>query len=131
MKLRFHSQTAGVSLTAQQPMNNVMRTALQALSAVLGGTNSLHANSLDEALALPTEEAATLASQGSYKNSGQRCTAVKRMLVHEKVADDFVELLVAKTKAWSYGDPTDKSLDMGTVIDEAAFKKLLMQSREL
>ena len=59
--LRFHSQTAGVSLTAQQPHNNVVRTALQALSAVLGGTNSLHTNSLDEALALPTEEAATLA----------------------------------------------------------------------
>ena len=68
------------------------------------------------------EEAATLASQGSYKNSGQRCTAVKRMLVHENVADDFVELLVAKTKAWSYGDPMDKSLDMGTVIDEPAAK---------
>jgi methylmalonyl-CoA mutase N-terminal domain/subunit len=60
-KLRFHSQTAGVSLTAQQPYNNVVRTALQALSAVLGGTNSLHTNSLDEALALPSEEAATLA----------------------------------------------------------------------
>jgi methylmalonyl-CoA mutase N-terminal domain/subunit len=60
-KLRFHSQTAGVSLTAQQPFNNVVRTALQALSAVLGGTNSLHTNSLDEALALPTEAAATLA----------------------------------------------------------------------
>jgi methylmalonyl-CoA mutase N-terminal domain/subunit len=60
-KLRFHSQTAGVSLTAQQPYNNVVRTALQALAAVLGGTNSLHTNSLDEALALPTEEAATLA----------------------------------------------------------------------
>jgi methylmalonyl-CoA mutase N-terminal domain/subunit len=61
LKLRFHSQTAGVSLTAQQPYNNVVRTALQALSAVLGGTNSLHTNSLDEALALPTQEAATLA----------------------------------------------------------------------
>ena len=60
-KLRFHAQTAGVSLTAQQPYNNVVRTALQALSAVLGGANSLHTNSLDEALALPTEEAATLA----------------------------------------------------------------------
>jgi methylmalonyl-CoA mutase N-terminal domain/subunit len=60
-KLRFHAQTAGVSLTAQQPYNNVVRTALQALSAVLGGTNSLHTNSLDEALALPTSEAATLA----------------------------------------------------------------------
>jgi len=60
-KLRFHTQTAGVSLTAQQPYNNVVRTALQALAAVLGGTNSLHTNSLDEAFALPTAEAATLA----------------------------------------------------------------------
>jgi methylmalonyl-CoA mutase N-terminal domain/subunit len=60
-KLRFHAQTAGVSLTAQQPYNNVVRTSLQALAAVLGGTNSLHTNSLDEALALPTEDAARLA----------------------------------------------------------------------
>jgi methylmalonyl-CoA mutase N-terminal domain/subunit len=60
-KLRFHTQTAGVSLTAQQPYNNVVRTALQALGAVLGGTQSLHTNSLDEALALPTADAATLA----------------------------------------------------------------------
>ena len=60
-KLRFHTQTAGVSLTSQQPYNNVVRTALQAMGAVLGGTNSLHTNSLDEALALPTEDAATLA----------------------------------------------------------------------
>jgi methylmalonyl-CoA mutase, N-terminal domain len=60
-KLRFHTQTAGVSLTAQQPYNNVVRTALQALSGVLGGTNSLHTNSLDEALALPTADAARLA----------------------------------------------------------------------
>src|SRR5678810_120250 len=60
-QLRFHTQTAGVSLTAQQPYNNVVRTALQAMAAVLGGTQSLHTNSLDEALALPTEEAATLA----------------------------------------------------------------------
>jgi methylmalonyl-CoA mutase, N-terminal domain len=60
-QLRFHTQTAGVSLTAQQPYNNVVRTALQALAAVLGGTQSLHTNSLDEALALPTAEAATLA----------------------------------------------------------------------
>jgi methylmalonyl-CoA mutase N-terminal domain/subunit len=60
-QLRFHSQTAGVSLTAQQPYNNVVRTALQAMAAVLGGTQSLHTNALDEALALPTAEAATLA----------------------------------------------------------------------
>src|SRR5207247_7194628 len=60
--MRFHTQTAGVSLTAQQPYNNVVRTALQALAAVLGGTNSLHTNSLDEAPALPTEERARPAS---------------------------------------------------------------------
>ncbi len=60
-KLRFHTQTAGVTLTAQQPYNNVVRTALQALAAVMGGTNSLHTNSLDEALSLPTAAAATLA----------------------------------------------------------------------
>lgn len=58
---RFHTQTAGCSLTAQQPYNNVARTAIQALAAVLGGTQSLHTNSLDEAWSLPTEEAATLA----------------------------------------------------------------------
>ncbi|OFW05960.1 MAG: methylmalonyl-CoA mutase [Acidobacteria bacterium RIFCSPLOWO2_02_FULL_68_18] len=60
-QLRCHAQTAGVSLTAQQPYNNVVRTALQALAAVLGGAQSLHTNSLDEALSLPTAEAATLA----------------------------------------------------------------------
>ncbi|MQA95252.1 MAG: methylmalonyl-CoA mutase [Streptosporangiales bacterium] len=59
--LRFHTQTAGVSLTAQQPYNNVVRTALEALAAVLGGTNSLHTNALDETLALPTERAAEIA----------------------------------------------------------------------
>src|SRR5579884_2426611 len=59
--LRFHAQTAGCSLTAQQPLNNVVRTTLQALAAVLGGCQSLHTNSLDEALALPTEAAARTA----------------------------------------------------------------------
>ncbi len=59
--LRFHTQTAGVSLTAQQPLNNVVRTAVQALAAVLGGTNSLHTNALDETLALPTEQSAEVA----------------------------------------------------------------------
>ena len=59
--LRFHTQTAGVSLTAQQPDNNIVRTAIEALSAVLGGTNSLHTNALDEVLALPSEKAARIA----------------------------------------------------------------------
>ena len=59
--LRFHTQTAGVSLTAQQPENNIVRVAIQALAAVMGGTQSLHTNSMDEALALPSAKAATIA----------------------------------------------------------------------
>ena len=66
------------------------------------------------------DEAAALAAAGSYKNSGQRCTAIKRMLVHESVADRFVAALLARTRSWSYGDPMDPAMDMGTVIDEAA-----------
>jgi putative phosphonoacetaldehyde dehydrogenase len=66
------------------------------------------------------EEAASLAVQGSYKNSGQRCTAVKRLLVHEAVAPRFTELVVEKTRRWRYGDPSDPRTEMGTVIDEAA-----------
>ncbi len=73
------------------------------------------------------DEASTLAVAGSYKNSGQRCTAVKRLLVHEAVADRFVEQVVEKTRAWKYGDPLDKSNHMGTVIDEAA--AVLFESR--
>ena len=69
------------------------------------------------------EEAATLAAAGSYKNSGQRCTAIKRMLVQASVADRFVELLVEKTRAVKYGDPFDASMDMGTVIDEASARR--------
>jgi methylmalonyl-CoA mutase, N-terminal domain len=61
LRMRFHTQTAGVSLTAQEPYNNVARTAFEALAAILGGTQSLHTNSLDEALALPTEEAVRIA----------------------------------------------------------------------
>src|SRR5947209_1647969 len=60
-RMRFHTQTAGVSLTAQQPLNNIVRTAIEALAGVLGGTQSLHTNSYDEALALPTEEAVRIA----------------------------------------------------------------------
>jgi phosphonoacetaldehyde dehydrogenase len=68
------------------------------------------------------DEASTLAVQGSYKNSGQRCTAVKRMLVHELVAGRFTEQVVEKTRAWKFGDPLDQANDIGTVIDEAAAK---------
>ena len=66
------------------------------------------------------DEAATLAANGSYKNSGQRCTAVKRILVHKSVGDAFVERLLEATRDWTYGDPMDPDNDMGTVIDERA-----------
>lgn len=66
------------------------------------------------------EEAAALAVSGSYKNSGQRCTAIKRMFVESSVAEEFVEKVLDKTRNWTYGNPADSKVDMGTVIDEAA-----------
>ena len=94
--LRFHTQTAGVSLTAQQPYNNVVRTTVEALAAVLGGTNSLHTNALDETLALPTEQSAEIALR------------TQQVLVHEtgvaNVADPlggswYVEALTDRLEA--------------------------------
>jgi methylmalonyl-CoA mutase N-terminal domain/subunit len=112
-KLRFHSQTAGVSLTAQQPHNNVVRTALQALAAVLGGTNSLHTNSLDEALALPTAEAATLALRT------QQIIAHETGVAHEVDplgGSYFVEKLTQDLEegALAYFEQIDK---MGGMVD--------------
>ena len=75
--------------------------------------------------------AADLAASGSYKNSGQRCTAVKRILVHEKVASAFTEALLARTMAWTFGDPLDPTVDMGTVIDEKSaqhFERLVNEA---
>ena len=66
------------------------------------------------------DEASSLAVQGSYKNSGQRCTAIKRMLVHASVRQRFTDLVVDKTRGWTFGDPSDPRIEMGTVIDEAA-----------
>jgi phosphonoacetaldehyde dehydrogenase len=66
------------------------------------------------------EEAAALAVSGSYKNSGQRCTAIKRMFVQSSVAEEFVEKVLDKTRNWTYGNPADSKVEMGTVIDEAA-----------
>jgi putative phosphonoacetaldehyde dehydrogenase len=73
------------------------------------------------------DRASDLAVQGSYKNSGQRCTAVKRMLVHEKIAGAFTEQVVEKSKRWRYGDPMDETNEMGTVIDEGSAR--LFESR--
>ena len=100
MRLRFHAQTAGVSLTAQQPLNNVVRTSLEALAAVLGGTQSLHTNSFDEALALPTEEAVRVAlrtQQIIATESGVTSTA------DPLGGSWFVEKLTDEMEAAAYG----------------------------
>ncbi len=81
MKLRFHTQTAGSTLTAQQPENNIVRVGLQALAAVLGGTQSLHTNSMDEALGLPTEKAATIALR------------TQQIIAHESGVADVIDPL--------------------------------------
>ena len=116
--LRFHTQTAGCSLTAQQPYNNVIRTAIQALAAVLGGTQSLHTNSLDEAWALPTEFAATLALR------------TQQVIAHESgvtnTADPlggsyFVETLTNEVErgAWDYIEKIDAMGGMVRAIERA------------
>src|SRR5262249_18782148 len=79
--LRFHTQTAGSMLTAQQPQNNIVRTTVQALAAVLGGTQSLHTNAYDEALALPTEESARIALR------------TQQILAHESGGADLIDPL--------------------------------------
>ena len=96
MMLRTHAQTAGVSLTAQQPYNNVVRTALQALAAVLGGTQSLHTNSLDETYALPTEEAVTIALR------------TQQIIAHESGVDRVVDPLAGSYYVEYLTDETEK-----------------------
>ena len=93
MMLRFHTQTAGVTLTAQQPDNNVVRSTVQALAAVLGGTQSLHVNSRDEALSLPTEESAQLSLR------------TQQILAHESGTADVVDPLGG---SWYVEDLTDR-----------------------
>src|SRR5258705_11176677 len=92
-RLRFHTQTGGATLTAQQPLNNVVRVAIQAMAAVLGGTQSLHTNSYDEALALPTERSATLALR------------TQQLLAHETGVPDIVDPLGG---SWYVEALTDK-----------------------
>jgi len=114
--LRFHSQTAGCSLTAQQPYNNVVRTAIQALAAVMGGTQSLHTNSLDEAWALPTEFAATIALR------------TQQIIAHETGVTNtvdplggsyFVETLTNEVErgAWDYIEKIDALGGMVAAIE--------------
>jgi methylmalonyl-CoA mutase N-terminal domain/subunit len=115
-QLRFHTQTAGVSLTAQQPYNNVVRTALQAMAAVLGGTQSLHTNSLDEALALPTEAAATLALRTQQIIAHE--TGVTN-LVDPLGGSFFVEKLTSdlEEEALAYFDTIDRMGGMVAAVE--------------
>ncbi|MPY86680.1 MAG: methylmalonyl-CoA mutase [Luteitalea sp.] len=126
-KLRFHTQTAGVSLTAQQPYNNVVRTTIQALAAVLGGTQSLHTNSLDEALALPTAEAATLALR------------TQQVIAHESgvanVVDPlggsyFVEKLTCELEADAYRhfDTIDRMGGMVAAVEQGYPQREIAES---
>jgi methylmalonyl-CoA mutase N-terminal domain/subunit len=116
--LRFHTQTAGCSLTAQQPYNNVVRTAIQALAAVLGGTQSLHTNSLDEAWALPTEFAATVALR------------TQQIIAHESGVTNtvdplggsyFLETLTSEVErgAWDYIEKIDALGGMVAAIERS------------
>jgi len=108
-----------VTFTGGAPIGKAIAARVGYRRAVLelGGNDPLIV--MDDA---DLDEASTLAVTGAYKNSGQRCTAVKRILVQEPIADRFVDLLLEKTRAWKYGDPMDETMDMGTVIDEAAAK---------
>ena len=125
--LRFHTQTGGVTLTAQQPMNNIVRVALQGFAAVCGGTQSLHTNGYDEALALPSERAAKLALR------------TQQVIAHESGATDtvdpfagsyYVEALTAEIeqRAWALIEKVDEqggSVEaitfIKTEIEESAF----------
>ena len=126
-QLRFHAQTAGVSLTAQQPYNNVVRTALQAMAAVLGGAQSLHTNALDEALALPTEEAATLALR------------TQQIIAHETGVADltdplggsyFLESLTAQleNEALAYFDAIDAMGGMVAAVERGYPQREIAES---
>jgi len=114
--LRFHTQTAGCSLTAQQPYNNVVRTAYEALAAVLGGTNSLHTNSLDETYAIPTEEAATIALRTQQILAEETGVA---NTIDPLAGSYFVEALTRQMEdqAWEYIRKIDEMGGMVSAIE--------------
>jgi methylmalonyl-CoA mutase N-terminal domain/subunit len=125
--MRFHTQTAGVSLTAQQPEVNIVRTALEALAAVLGGTQSLHTNSFDEALALPTEEAARLALR------------TQQVIAHESGAVDTIDPLggsyhvenltnTLETQAYEYFDRIDRLGGVVAAIKDNFFQREIAEA---
>jgi methylmalonyl-CoA mutase N-terminal domain/subunit len=114
--LRFHTQTAGCSLTAQQPYNNVVRTAYEALAAVLGGTQSLHTNSLDETYAIPTEEAVTIALQTQQILAEETGVA---NTIDPLAGSYFVETLTdqLEKQAWEYIHRIDEIGGMVTAVE--------------
>jgi len=125
--MRFHTQTAGVSLTAQQPMNNVIRVAIQALAAVLGGTQSLHTNSLDEAWALPSESAVTIALR------------TQQIIAHESGVTNtvdplggsyFVEALTNRLEreAYAYFDKIEQLGGVLPAIEKGFFQREIAES---
>ncbi|HEV2107971.1 MAG TPA: methylmalonyl-CoA mutase family protein [Thermomicrobiales bacterium] len=137
LMLRFHSQTGGVTLTAQQPLNNVVRVAYQAMAAVLGGTQSLHTNGFDEALAIPTEDAATLAlrtQQILAEETGVADTAdpLAGSYFIEKLTDE----LEAKAREWLAQVEAEggavSAIEQGfmqNAIAETAYRKELARER--
>jgi len=128
-KLRMHCQTAGVTLTEQQPMNNLIRVAYQAMAAVLGGTQSLHTNSMDETLALPTEQAAKLALR------------TQQILAHETRVNQtvdplggsyFVEKMTneMEAKAWAIFDQIDAMGGVVKAVDRGYFRRCIAESAQ-
>lgn len=125
MMLRFHTQTGGSTLTAQQPLNNIIRVTIQALSAVLGGTQSLHTNGYDEALSLPTEEAATIALRTQQIIAHESGAA---MTVDPLGGSHFIEELTneVEQRAWDYISRIDemggavKAIESGFIQNEIA-----------
>jgi len=135
--MRFHTQTAGVSLTAQQPENNIVRVAIQALAAVLGGTQSLHTNSMDEALALPSESAVTIALRtqqiiadesgvtntvdplgGSYFVEAQTNRIEKQTYEYFKQIDELGGVIPAIEKGFFQNEISDSAYRYQLEIDE-------------
>ncbi len=125
--LRFHTQTAGCSLTAQQPHNNIVRTAVQALAAILGGTQSLHTNSMDETLALPTEQAATIAlrSQQILATESEVANTVDPL-----AGSYFVEKLTLELEAgcWDYIERIDAMGGMIASIERCYPQKEILEA---
>ena len=138
MRLRTHTQTAGVSATAQQPLNNVARVALQALAAVLGGAQSLHTNSYDEVLALPTEEAVTVALRTQQIIAEETGVAAHRRIRSAAPTSSRRSPTRWKRRRWTYIRKIDelggivRAIDLGypqQEIADAAYRYQLMDDR--